>query len=130
MPIVANSIFTRDRRINIFADFLTEFFRVFQHRGLLAAADVKDPIVGPRIVEDGPVSVNHIVYMHVIALLLSDSPDLDDAAVQSLLRRSQSIATAEGISVDACRALQLMVGSRNCSASSNQLALSELKPET
>jgi subtilisin family serine protease len=66
----------------------------------------------------------------VIALLLSDSPDLDDAAIQSLLRRSQSIADTQGISVDACRALQLMVGSRICSASSNQVAVSELKPDT
>ena len=66
----------------------------------------------------------------VIALLLSDSPDLDDAAVQSLLRRSQTIVPAQGISVDACRALQLMVGSRSCSASSNQLAASEPKPDT
>ena len=66
----------------------------------------------------------------VVALLLSDSPNLDDAAVQSLLWRSQSGAPSESISVDACQALRLMDGSRICTASTNAGTVSELKSGT
>jgi subtilisin family serine protease len=66
----------------------------------------------------------------VIALLLSDEPNLDDAAVQSLLRRSQTGASSEMVSVDACKALRLMDGSRICTASTNAATVSELKTGT
>ena len=66
----------------------------------------------------------------VIALLLSDAPNLDNAAVQSLLRRSQMNAGSESVSVDACKALRLMDGSRICTASTHAGTVSELKSGT
>jgi len=66
----------------------------------------------------------------VIALVLAVEPRLDAAAVQSVLLRSQRRQATAPVSIDACRAMQLMDKAKVCSDFEGARLVSELKPET
>ena len=51
----------------------------------------------------------------VVALLLSDDPDLSSKDIEGLLKKSQTTAASGLISVNACAALKIIDAIRDCS---------------